>query len=176
EHPTQCLLDMFTIREKKGKIAGLNVTIIGDIMHSRVARSNIWGLIKMGAHVTLCTAPTMVPKGIETFGVSVTYSIRDAIKNADVIHLLRIQFERDSGILFPSIREYGHFFGLNQDLLKSAPKDVLVMHPGPINRGIEIESKVADGPSSVILDQVTNGLAVRMAILYLVHGGGEMHE
>ncbi|EKD27198.1 MAG: hypothetical protein ACD_79C00816G0002 [uncultured bacterium] len=174
EHPTQALLDMFTIREKKGTLKGLNVTIVGDILHSRVARSNIWGLTKMGANVTVCAPPTMLPKGIENLGVNVSYNLKDAIKNADVINLLRIQFERDSGLLFPSVREYGRLFGLNDDVLKLASPETIIMHPGPINRGIELSSNVADGKQSVILDQVTNGLAVRMSVLYLLIGRGEV--
>ncbi len=175
EHPTQCLLDMFTIREKFGRLDGLKVTFIGDILHSRVARSNIWGLTKMGAEVTLCAPPTMIPKDVVNLGVKVTYDIKEAIKNADVVNLLRIQFERDSGLLFPSVREYGNFFGLKDNIFKLINPASLVMHPGPINRGIEISSLAADSKQSVILEQVTNGLAVRMAVLYLV-SGGDKHE
>jgi aspartate carbamoyltransferase catalytic subunit len=171
EHPTQCLLDMFTIREKLGRLEGLKVAIVGDILHSRVARSNIWGLRKMGAEVILCAPPTMLPRDIDRMGVCVTYDLKEAIAEADVINLLRIQFERDSGMLFPSVREYGRMFGLHETLLKNVKPETLVMHPGPINRGIELSSTVADGSRSVILDQVTNGLAVRMAILYLVSQG-----
>jgi aspartate carbamoyltransferase catalytic subunit len=173
EHPTQSLLDMFTILESKGSLKNLNITIVGDILHSRVARSNIWGFSKMGAHVTLCSAPTMLPKGIEKLGVKICYDLKKAIKNADVINLLRIQFERDSGTLFPSVKEYGRLYGLGVDLLKQMNPQALVMHPGPINRGIEIASAVADGPQSLILDQVTNGLAVRMAVLFLLSGEGK---
>ena len=175
EHPTQCLLDMFTISEKKGKLKDLKVTFVGDILHSRVARSNIWGLTKMGASVTVCAPPSMLPRDVDKLGVKVSYNMKEAIRDADVINLLRIQFERDSGLLFPSIREYGRFFGLNDDLMKQVGPQTLIMHPGPINRGIEISSGVADGPQSVILEQVTNGLAIRMAILYLLNGG-ESHE
>lgn len=170
EHPTQGLLDMFTIKDHKKKIAGLNVSIIGDIMHSRVARSNIWGLTKLGAKVTVCGPATLMPVEIERLGVKVTYDIKEAIEGADVINLLRIQTERQSQNLVPSIREYAMKFGLDAEKMKYARKDVLIMHPGPINRGVEITPEVADGPYSVILEQVTNGIAVRMAVLYLVSG------
>lgn len=170
EHPTQGLLDIFTIKERKNKITGLNVSIIGDIAHSRVARSNIWGLTKLGANVTVCAPATLIPAGIERLGVKVTYNIREAIEGADVINLLRIQLERQSQNLFPSVREYAMNFGLDSDKMKYAKKDVLIMHPGPINRGVEITPEIADGPYSVILEQVTNGIAVRMAVLYLVSG------
>jgi len=172
EHPTQALLDMFTIREQKGKIKGLDIAIIGDISHSRVARSDIIGLTKMGAKVTVSGPPTMIPLGVESLGVQVVNNPAEAVKDKDVVMMLRIQLERQSEVLFPSIREYASFFGLTKDILKSAKKDVIVMHPGPMNRGVEITSEVADGPYSVILDQVTNGVAVRMAILYLLIGGG----
>lgn len=168
EHPTQALLDLFTIIDKKGKIEGLNVSIIGDIIHSRVARSNIWGLTKLGAKVTVCGPKTLIPSEIERMGVEVTYDINKAVKNADVLNILRIQLERQSQGLFPSLREYAVKFGINRERLKSASKDILVMHPGPINRGVELTPDVADGPYSVILDQVTNGVAVRMAVLYLI--------
>lgn len=168
EHPTQALLDLFTIIDKKGKIEGLNVSIIGDIIHSRVARSNIWGLTKLGAKVTVCGPKTLIPPEIERMGVEVTYDINKAVKNADVLNILRIQLERQSQGLFPSLREYAVKFGINRERLKSASKDILVMHPGPINRGVELTPDVADGPYSVILDQVTNGVAVRMAVLYLI--------
>lgn len=171
EHPTQALLDLFTIREKKGKIKGLNVVIIGDISHSRVARSNIIGLIKMGAKVTVSGPPTMIPVGIEAFGVQVVYNPVEAVKDKDVVMLLRVQLERQSRILFPSVREYATFFGMNEEIIRGAKSDVIVMHPGPMNRGVEITSELADGPYSVILDQVTNGVAVRMALLYLLIGG-----
>lgn len=170
EHPTQGLLDIFTIKEHKKKIAGLNVSIIGDLAHSRVARSNIWGLTKLGAKVTVCGPATLIPVEIEKLGVKVTYDIREAIEGADVINLLRIQTERQSQNLLPSIREYAMRFGLDAEKMKYAKKDVLIMHPGPINRGVEITPEVADGPYSVILEQVTNGIAVRMAVLYLVSG------
>lgn len=172
EHPTQALLDMFTIKEKKGKISGLKVSIIGDIAHSRVARSNIWGLTKLGAEVTLCGPPTLIPQGIEKLPVKITYDIREAIEDADVLNILRIQLERQQKNLFPSLREYAINFGIDLEKLKLAKPDVLIMHPGPINRGVEIAPEVADGPYSVILEQVTNGIAIRMAVLYLVSEGG----
>ena len=181
EHPTQGLLDIFTIKEHKKKISGLNVSIIGDLAHSRVARSNIWGLTKLGAKVTVCGPATLMPVEIEKLGVKVTYDIKEAIEGADVINLLRIQTERQSPVLsaeragqgqnlLPSIREYAMKFGLDAEKMKYAKKDVLIMHPGPINRGVEITPEVADGPYSVILEQVTNGIAVRMAVLYLISG------
>lgn len=171
EHPTQALLDMFTIREHKGKIEGLEIAIIGDISHSRVARSNIIGLTKMGARVTVSGPPPMIPFGIDDLGVQVINNPAEAVKNKDVVMLLRIQLERQSKVLFPGLREYASFFGVTKKILKNAKKDVIVMHPGPMNRGVELTSEVADGPSSVILDQVTNGVAIRMAILYLLIGG-----
>jgi aspartate carbamoyltransferase catalytic subunit len=171
EHPTQALLDLFTIREKKGKIEGLKVVITGDISHSRVARSDIIGLTKMGAEVTVSGPPTMIPPGIEDFGVQVVHDPAEAVKGKDVVMMLRIQLERQSKALFPGLREYAVFFGLNREVLKQAKEDVIVMHPGPINRGVEITDDVADGPHSVILDQVTNGVAVRMAVMYLLMGG-----
>ncbi len=170
EHPTQALLDMFTIREKKGTLSGIQVAFVGDILHSRVARSNIWGLTKLGAKVTVCAPKTLLPAGIETFGVRVTSSLEEAIRDADVINLLRIQTERQDECYFPSIREYANNYQINSEILKRAKPDVLIMHPGPVNRGIELSSEVMDGPYSVILDQVTNGLAVRMAVLYLLSG------
>ncbi len=170
EHPTQALLDIFTIKEKKGKIEGLKVSIIGDITHSRVARSNIWGLTKLGAQVTVCGPSTLIPKEIERMGVQATYDIREAVEDADVLMALRLQLERQEKNLFPSIREYAINFGLDREKLAHAKKDVLIMHPGPINRGVELTPEVADGPNSVILEQVTNGIAVRMAVLYLVSG------
>jgi aspartate carbamoyltransferase catalytic subunit len=171
EHPSQALLDLYTMREKKGKIQGLKVAIIGDIAHSRVARSNIIGLTKMGAEVTLSGPPTMMPMGIEAFDVRVVPDPSEAVKGKDVIMVLRIQLERQGRVLFPGLREYSSFFGLNHELIKKAKEDVIVMHPGPINRGVEISSDLADSPSSVILDQVANGVAVRMALLYLLIGG-----
>jgi aspartate carbamoyltransferase catalytic subunit len=170
-HPTQALLDMMTVREKKGRLSGLCVAIIGDIAHSRVARSNTVGFLNMGAHVILAGPPTMIPKGIEALGAPVTYNIGEAIKDADVIIMLRIQKERQHGYLFPSEREYAQFYGLTMESLAGAKDDVLIMHPGPINRGVEIAPEVADGPFSVILDQVANGIAIRMAIFYLLLGG-----
>ncbi len=170
-HPTQALLDMMTVREKKGRLEGLKIAIIGDISHSRVARSNCVGFTKMGARITLSGPPTMIPKGIESLGVSVNYNVKEAIRDADVIMTLRIQKERQGGFLFPSEREYARVFGLNLKTLENAREDVLIMHPGPINRGVELASEVADGPNSIILDQVTNGVAVRMALLYLITGG-----
>jgi aspartate carbamoyltransferase catalytic subunit len=171
EHPTQALLDLYTIREKKGKIKGVKVAIIGDISHSRVARSNILGLNKMGAEVTVSGPPTMMPMDIEALGVQVEHDPVEAVKDKDVVMLLRIQLERQSRILFPGLREYASFFGITGEVMKGAKSDVIVMHPGPMNRGVEIASEVADGPYSVILDQVTNGVAVRMAVLYLLIGG-----
>ena len=169
-HPTQALLDMFTMREKKGRIEGLNVTIIGDILHSRVARSNIWGLLKLGANVTIAGPATLVPKEFEQIGVRVCRNLKDAVKDADVINLLRIQHERQRTEYFPGIGEYAKFYGINPDSMKYVSPDALIMHPGPINRGVELDSVIADGPQSVILEQVTNGLAVRMAVLFLVAG------
>lgn len=170
-HPTQALLDMLTVRQHKGTLSGLRIAIIGDIAHSRVARSDCEGFTKMGAHVVLCAPPTLMPKGITSYGVSVTFDMNEAIDGADVIMMLRIQKERQSGFFFPSEREYSRRYGLNRERLKQAKPDVLIMHPGPINRGLEISPDVADGPHSIILDQVTNGVAVRMALLYLVTGG-----
>jgi aspartate carbamoyltransferase catalytic subunit len=171
EHPTQALLDLLTIKEKKGAIEGLHVAIIGDIAHSRVARSNIIGLKTMGAQVVVAGPPTMIPPFIDSMGVGVTSTLQEAVVWADVIMMLRVQLERQKQMLFPSLREYARFFGLNLEILKKAKRDVIIMHPGPINRGVEIQSEVADGPYSVILDQVTNGVAVRMALLYLLLGG-----
>jgi len=170
-HPTQCLLDLMTVRKYKGSFQGLRVAIIGDISHSRVARSNIIGFTKMGAEVVLAGPPTMIPKGIESLGASVTYSVDDAVCNADVIMMLRIQKERQRAFLFPTEREYARVYGLNKKRLECAADDVLVMHPGPLNRGVEMDSVTADGPYSVILEQVTNGVALRMALFYLVAGG-----
>jgi aspartate carbamoyltransferase catalytic subunit len=171
EHPTQALLDAFTIREKKGRIAGLNVTILGDILYSRVARSNIWLLTKLGAHVTLAGPSTLVPRVFEEFGCRVTYDIEEAIHDADVINLLRIQHERQRQTMFPSIGEYAAMFGLNKERFARTKPEAMIMHPGPINRGVEIDSEIADSGRSVILEQVTNGLAVRMAVLFLCAGG-----
>ena len=171
EHPTQALLDMMTIRAKKGGIAGLKVAIVGDIAHSRVARSNIHGLTKMGASVFVAGPATMIPRDIEKMGVVVHTRIEEAIREADIIMMLRIQTEREKQTLFPSLREYAQYFSLNRKNIGLARKEVLVMHPGPMNRGVEISPDIADGPHSIILDQVTNGVAVRMALLYLLTGG-----
>ncbi|MDD3153726.1 MAG: aspartate carbamoyltransferase catalytic subunit [Victivallaceae bacterium] len=169
-HPTQALLDIFTIREKKGRIEGLKVAIVGDILHSRVARSNIWGLLKLGASVTLVGPATLVPKEFEQVGVRVCHNLQEGLADADVVNLLRIQHERQAAGFFPSINEYARFFGINEHTVKFMKPDAMVMHPGPINRGVELEGSIADGPQSVILEQVTNGLAVRMAVLFLVAG------
>ena len=171
EHPTQGLLDMFTIWEKKGKLSGLKVAIVGDILHSRVARSNIWGLNKMGAKVYVVGPATLIPPMVEQMGVKIFYDLDEIIDELDVINILRIQIERQKENLFPSLREYNEIFGITNERLKRAKKDLLVMHPGPMNRGIEISSSVAEGSHSVITEQVTNGIAVRMAVLYLLAGG-----
>jgi len=171
EHPSQALLDLLTMREHKGRIEGLEVAIVGDITHSRVARSNIYALSRMGARVRLCGPGTMLPVGIEKLGnVTVHTSMSEAIKDADVVMMLRIQLERQSKIMLPSLREYARFYGLNPNNIKLAKPDAIVMHPGPMNRGVEISSVIADGVQNVILDQVENGVAVRMALLYLVSG------
>ena len=169
EHPTQALLDALTLRQRKGRLRDLKVAIVGDILHSRVARSNIWLLSKMGAQVRLCAPPTLIPPGIEALA-PVTYRIEEAVEGADAIMMLRIQLERMTGGFFPSLREYHLRFGLTVERVRRARKDVLILHPGPMNRGVEISSEVADGPYSVILDQVTNGVAVRMATLLLLLG------
>lgn len=172
EHPSQGLLDMLTMREKFGRLDGLKVAIAGDITHSRVARSNIYGLTKMGAHIFVAGPPTMMPMGVERLGnVTVCRRMEEAVDGADVVMMLRIQQERQGKTLLPTIREYSRYFGLNRELLKLAKPEVLVMHPGPMNRGVEISSDVADGPESVILQQVENGVAVRMSMLYHVSGG-----
>ncbi|MCG6945839.1 MAG: aspartate carbamoyltransferase catalytic subunit [Deltaproteobacteria bacterium] len=171
EHPTQALLDLLTIKEKKETISGQTIAIIGDIAHSRVARSNIWALTKMGARVLVAGPTTMIPHDLDKLGVEVFYRPEDVIPEADVIMMLRIQLERQGQMLLPSLREYACIFGLNEEKLSQAKPDVLIMHPGPINRGVEISPAVADGPYSVILDQVNNGVAVRMALLYLLIGG-----
>jgi len=176
EHPTQALLDAFTIREKKGTLGGLKVAIIGDLVHSRVLRSNIHLLTKMGADVWVCGPPTLIPTDVNRFGVHATSAIQDAVRDADVIMLLRIQLERMEGAYFPSLREYFNVFGMTEERLRAAKPDVMIMHPGPMNRGVEISSEVADGPYSVILEQVSNGVAVRMAVLYLLAGGVEHEE
>ncbi len=171
EHPTQGLLDLLTIRDHLGRIEGLKVCICGDILHSRVARSNIWGLTKLGAEVAVCGPKSLLPLGIEELGVQVFKRIEDAIAWADVLNILRLQLERMQGGFIPSLREYYRVFGVSVERLERAPKDLLILHPGPMNRGVEIDSRVADGPHSVILQQVTNGIAVRMAVLYLLAGG-----
>ncbi len=172
EHPTQALLDMFTIREKLGRLDGVTVAIVGDILHSRVARSNIYGLMTMGATVRVCGPPTMVPPGIEKMGAKVFSDMDEAVQGADAIMMLRLQLERQTAGLFPGVREYARLFGLNRARLDRAGKSAIVMHPGPMNRGVEIASDVADN-SSVILDQVTNGVAVRMAVMFLLSGGAK---
>src|SRR5438270_4404544 len=171
EHPTQALLDTFTIRERRGKIAGLNITVLGDILYSRVARSNIWALTKLGARVTLCGPSTLVPRVFEQMGCRLTYNVEEAIREADIINLLRIQHERQRKTMFPSLGEYTSLYGLNKARLAGTKPDALIMHPGPVNRGVEIDSDIADCKRSLILEQVTNGLAVRMAVLFLVNGG-----
>jgi aspartate carbamoyltransferase catalytic subunit len=171
EHPTQALLDIFTLKEKLGKVAGLKVSIVGDIAHSRVARSNIWGLTKLGAEVTVCAPQMLIPPGIEQMGARVAHDIDEALRHADAVNVLRMQFERDEGAAFPDQLEYFKDFGITEERLAKAKKNIIVMHPGPINRGIEISSDVADGQNSVILEQVTNGIAVRMAVLFLVAQG-----
>lgn len=169
EHPTQALLDIFTIRENRGSLEGLTVTLVGDILHSRVARSNIWGLTKLGARVIVCGPATLIPPHITKLGVEVSHRLDDVLPETDCINLLRIQFERQRGAFFPSIQEYAHFYGMNSDRISRAKKDVLILAPGPINRGVELTPAVADGEHSVIIDQVTNGLLIRMACLYLLH-------
>jgi len=168
EHPTQALLDIFTLKEKLGRIAGLKVSIVGDIAHSRVARSNIWGLTKLGAQVTVCAPRMLIPPAIAEMGARISCDIDEALKEADAVNVLRMQFERDEEAAFPEKLEYFKNFGITEERLKKAKKNIVVMHPGPINRGIEMSSLVADGVNSVILDQVTNGIAVRMAVLFLV--------
>jgi len=173
EHPTQALLDAFTIREHKKRIDGLKVTIVGDLLHSRVLRSNVLLLTELGADVWVCGPSTLVPPGIERLGVRVSTSVDEAVRDADVIMMLRIQHERMNGAFFPSVREYFNTFGMTPKRVAGAKPDVIIMHPGPMNRGVEIASEVADGPYSVILEQVANGVAVRMAVLYLLVGGVE---
>ena len=171
EHPTQALLDMLTIRDHRGRVDGLRVCIVGDVLHSRVARSNIWGLTRLGARVAVCAPRTLLPAAIETLGVTVFSRIEEAIEWADVINVLRLQLERMQAGFVPSLREYNRVFGITRERVERAPRDLLILHPGPMNRGVEIDSDVADGPHSVILHQVTNGVAVRMAVLYLLAGG-----
>jgi aspartate carbamoyltransferase catalytic subunit len=173
EHPTQALLDMFTIRRKYGHLDGLRVVLIGDVMHSRVIRSNIWGLKTMGASVALCGPSTLIPHGVEQFECDVYTNIDEALDGADVVNVMRIQLERQKAGMFPSLREYTNLFGINKERLKRLNKNFTIMHPGPMNRGVEISTDVADGEQSVILQQVTNGVAVRMAVLYLLSGRKE---
>jgi len=172
EHPSQALLDLFTVREVKKEISGLKIVIVGDVSHSRVARSNIWGFIKLGAEVRVVGPPTMIPRDIEKVDVRVYYDIEDALEGVDVVMMLRLQKERQESGLLPSLREYSRFYGLTRERLRLAKEDVIVMHPGPINRGVELSSEVADDVHSVILNQVSNGIAVRMAMLYLVASSG----
>jgi aspartate carbamoyltransferase catalytic subunit len=171
EHPTQALLDVFTVYEKKNRLDGLKIAIIGDVFHSRVARSNIYAWNKLGSSVIVCGPPTLIPKDIQYLNVKVTYSLDEAIEDADIVYVLRLQLERQKKGLFPSLREYHALFGVTEERLRKAKKDVLVMHPGPMNRGVEISSEVADSTLSLINEQVTNGVAVRMALLYLMLGG-----
>jgi aspartate carbamoyltransferase catalytic subunit len=168
EHPTQGLLDMYSIREKVGKLEGLNVCIVGDISHSRVALSNIYGLQTMGANVSVCGPSTMIPCQLEELGVKVYNNIDKAMEENDVLNVLRIQLERDAGVLIPSVREYHNYFGITNERIEQNNRNILIMHPGPINRGVELSSEVADGSSQIILNQVTNGVAIRMAVLYLL--------
>ncbi len=171
EHPTQGLLDMLTLRDRLGNLRGRRICIVGDVLHSRVARSNIWGLHKLGAEVGVCGPRSLLPNAIAEMGVTVFDRIEDAIQWADALNILRLQLERMQAGYIPSLREYNRVFGVSRARLEAAPRDLLILHPGPMNRGVEIDSDVADGPHSVILDQVTNGLAVRMAVLYLLAGG-----
>lgn len=172
EHPTQGLLDLLTIRDALGEVAGRRVCIVGDIVHSRVARSNMWGLLTLGAEVAFCGPRTLMPSGVEALGVQVFHRIEEAIEWADVLNVLRLQLERMEAGFIPSLGEYYRVFGVTAERLERAPRDLVILHPGPMNRGVEIDSRVADGPHSVILQQVTNGIAVRMAVLYLLTGGG----
>jgi len=171
EHPTQGLLDILTIRDHRGPIEGRRVCVVGDVLHSRVARSNIWGLTKLGAEVAVCAPRTLLPRDIGDLGVHVFGRIEEAIEWADVLNVLRLQLERMQAGFVPSLREYNRFFGVTRERIERAPRELLILHPGPMNRGVEIDSDVADGPHSVILDQVTNGVAIRMAVLYLLAGG-----
>jgi aspartate carbamoyltransferase catalytic subunit len=171
EHPTQGLLDLLTLRDHFGRLAGVKVCIVGDVLHSRVARSNIWGLKKMGAEVAVCGPRSLLPNAIEGLGVHVFGRVEEAIEWADALNILRLQLERMTAGYIPSLREYNRVFGISRERLQRAPRDILILHPGPMNRGVEIDSDVADGPFSVILNQVTNGVAVRMAVLYLLSGG-----
>jgi aspartate carbamoyltransferase catalytic subunit len=171
EHPTQGLLDLLTLRDRFGRLQGIKVAICGDVMHSRVARSNIWGLTKLGAEVGVCGPATLLPRNVQDLGVTILPRIEDAIQWADALNVLRLQLERMQAGFIPSLREYNRVFGVTTERLAKAPKDLIILHPGPMNRGVEIDSDVADGPHSVILPQVTNGIAVRMAVLYLLAGG-----
>jgi len=171
EHPTQALLDMLTIRDRCGRIEGLKICIVGDVLHSRVARSNVFGLLTLGAEVAVCGPRTLMPLGIEALGVTSFRRVEEAIEWADCLNVLRLQLERMHAGYVPSLREYNRFYGVTSERLARAPKEILILHPGPMNRGVEIDSDVADGPHSVILHQVTNGVAVRMAVLYLLAGG-----
>ena len=170
EHPTQALLDLFTVEEVFGKINGIKITIVGDILHSRVARSDIWGFTKLGAKVIVCGPPPLIPSGIEKIGVEVTYNMEEAIERSDIIYLLRLQKERQKENFLPSLKEYSLIYGVNEDRIKKINKNIFIMHPGPLNRGVEIKSETADRENSLILHQVTNGIAVRMAVLYLTIG------
>ncbi len=171
EHPTQALLDLLTIRDHRGRIEGLKVCIVGDVLHSRVARSNIWGLLKLGAEVGVCAPPTLLPRGIRELGVTVFPRVDEALEWADAVNVLRLQLERMEAGFVPSLREYNRVFGVTRERMERMSRELLVLHPGPMNRGVEIDSSVADGPHSVILQQVTNGVAIRMAVLYLLAGG-----
>lgn len=171
EHPTQALLDLLTIRDHRGRIEGLKVCIVGDVLHSRVARSNIWGLLKLGAEVGVCAPPTLLPRGIRELGVTVFPRVDEALEWADAVNVLRLQLERMEAGFVPSLREYNRVFGITRERMEGRRRELLVLHPGPMNRGVEIDSSVADGPHSVILQQVTNGVAIRMAVLYLLAGG-----
>jgi len=171
EHPTQGLLDLLTLRERFRRLRGLKVLIVGDVAHSRVARSNIWGLTKVGAEVSICGPPTLLPMEVERFGVKTFTDLDKALREADVVYVLRLQLERQARYMIPSLREYAQLFGITRFRLRQARRDIVIMHPGPINRGVELDPDVADGPWSVILDQVTNGVAIRMAVLYLLCGG-----
>jgi len=170
EHPTQALLDLFTVQEVFGKINGVKISIVGDILHSRVARSDIWGFTKLGAEVIVCGPPPLIPSGIEKIGVRVTYNMEEAIERSDIIYLLRLQKERQKENFLPSLKEYSLIYGVNEDRIKKINKNIFIMHPGPLNRGVEIKSETADRENSLILQQVTNGIAVRMAVLYLTIG------
>ena len=170
EHPTQALLDLFTVREKFGKIKNIRISIIGDILHSRVARSNIWGFKKLGAKITVCGPPPLIPLDIEKMGVKVTYKVEEAIESADIIYLLRLQKERQKENFLPSLKEYSKIYGIDMEKFSKVKKKIVIMHPGPMNRGVEIKSEIAERDNSLILEQVTNGIAVRMAVLYLTIG------